>query len=470
MQLFAKKIIRGGFVVADNEELLADIYISGERISHILPADTEIPTDFSDAEVLDATGLVVLPGGVDAHTHFDLDIGIARSSDDFFTGTVAAACGGTTTIIDHMAFGNKGTLPSKQLATYHELAKDKAVIDYSFHGVVQNASAEVLSDLENLKKEGITSIKGYMTYDYRLTEEDLTILLRKTKELGMIFCVHAENHLTLTQLREQFIKEGKTSPIYHPKSRPSTCEADAVKCVCDIAKQVGDAPLYIVHLSSARGTFELKKALAAGQKNLMGETCPQYLFLDDSLYEKEDALKYVMSPPLRTPDDSSFLWEALKKHEIETIGTDHCSFFYSEKQKLSCGDFTKSPNGAPGVESRMMLLFTEAQNGSISLRQAVNWCSTNPAKIFGLYPKKGTIKEGSDADIVLFDPSKHTNLQKEMLHENCDYTPYENIPLKGIPVLTLSRGEIVSKDGTSLAQKGRGKFLKRAEYSASKHV
>lgn len=475
-------LIRGAFTVTETAEINADIYIEDGKIRRIVPSSPcSSADDLAGAEpfgggagqdwmVIDASRFVALPGGVDPHTHFDLDVGIARASDDFYSGTLAAACGGTTTIIDHMAFGKKGCLPTDQLDVYHGLADGKAVIDYGFHGVIQSADEVVLEDLALLKSRGVSSVKGYLTYDYKLGDADVLKILRRMRELGMLFCVHAENHDIIAYLRASFAAEGKTAARYHPQSRPAECEAEAVYRACRIACLAGDAPLYIVHLSSAAGFAAFDASLKTGQKNLFAETCPQYLFLDDSCYAEKTAdgadagLKYVMSPPLRSKADVPVLWQALKDGIVSTIGTDHCPFYLSEKQRISGGDFIKSPNGAPGVEARLPLLFGEAQKGNISLRQLTDWCCTNPAKIFGLYPQKGIIREGSDADIVLFDPAKKAVLTKSMLHENCDYTPYEGLELNGLPVMTISRGEVIVRDGTpcKTAKAGRGRFLARA--------
>lgn len=444
-------LLKNARVVSGQGTFMGDLRTKGEKfaeLGHSLsPRNGE--------KTINAGGKLVLPGGVDAHTHFDLDIGFARATDDFYTGTVAAACGGTTTIIDHMAFGRKGFAISEQLENYHRLADGKAVIDYSFHGVLDHVDGDILAEVEQLAKNGITSHKFYLTYDGKITDAEASAL-------GILLTVHPENDSIVNFLRRELSESGKTQPVYHAKSRPEECEAEAINRMILFARMAGDAPLYIVHLTSELGLDFIKLARARGQKNLFAETCPQYLLLDESKYLEPDGLKYLMSPPLRQKNDNAALWYGLKNSDIDTVATDHCPFFYGKEKQMGKGDFTKTPNGAPWVETRLMLMYSEGvAKGRITVERMAELCSTKPAKLFGLYPKKGMIAVGSEADFVMLDTERTVTLTKSMLHENCDYTPYEGFEIKGLPVLTVSRGEIVAANGSFIGKKGAGHFLKR---------
>ena len=451
-------LVKGGFVVTENTEETCDILCSGEKIKQI-GKDLSAP----DAETINAVGMIVIPGGVDVHTHFCLDTGTAVVSDDFYTGTLAAAWGGTTTIVDHPAFGPAGCSLDHQIKKYHELAKGQAVIDYGFHGVVQYVDKDVLSMMETLVENGITSYKVYTTYSYMLSDDDLFRILERAGELKALIAVHPENDGVINHLKEKFRSEGKLSPHYHPLSRPAVCEAEAVNRLILLAKMAKDAPLYFVHLTNDLALDFIINARERGQKNIYAETCPQYLFLDESLYNLpgDEGLKYIMCPPLRTAADREALWQGLKA-DIDTVGTDHCPFFFETQKIMGKDDFIKCPSGVPGVEERIPLLYSEGvAKKRISLRRFAELCCSTPAKLFGLYPQKGVIKEGSDADIVIIDPEKRVTLGLSNLHANVDYTAYEGFELKGYPVCTISRGEVIIQDGTASARQGRGKFVKR---------
>lgn len=451
-------LLKNARIVAEQETFLGDLRTDGEVFSELgcdlLPVKGE--------EVVDASGKIILPGGVDAHTHMDLDVGIARATDDFKTGTIAAACGGTTTIIDHMAFGKKGFTISSQLKHYHKLADGKAVVDYGFHGVLDHVDDEILAEIERLSKEGVTSHKFYLTYDGKISDAEVFPLMRKAAELGVILAVHPENDGVVSYLRQDYSRSGKTAPIYHAKSRPAECEAEAIGRMLLFAHMAGDAPLYIVHLTNALGLEFIKSARQRGQKMVFAETCPQYLLLDESRYLEPDGLKYIMSPPLRKKEDNDALWRGIANGDIQTVATDHCPFFYNKEKQMGKDDFTKTPNGAPGVEARLALMYSEGvAKGKITLERMAELCSTAPARLFGLYPKKGAIKVGGDADFVVLDPNKTLTLEKRRLHENCDYTLYEGMEITGWPVMTVSRGEIVARDGEFVGKNGRGHYLKR---------
>lgn len=449
-------VIKNGTIVKSENTFIGDIYIEGEKIKEIGPN-----LNIKDAEVIDAEGKYVIPGGIDAHTHFNLHAGAYTASDDFYTGTVAAAFGGTTTIIDHMGFGPKECSLKHQLDVYHGYADGKAVIDYGFHGVFQRVNEDILNEIKDMTELGITSLKIYLTYDFRLNDDEVYRVFKKMKELGALPAVHSENHEIITYLRNYYKKSGLVSPIYHAKSRPSECEAEAVSRMINIAS-LADSPLYIVHLSTEKGLKYIKMAREEGQK-VYAETCPQYLVLDETKYLNEGA-KYIMSPPLRKKEDNKALWIGLKDGSISTVATDHCPFFYKTEKEPAESDFTKCPNGAPGVEERIPIIFSEGvMKGRISLNKFVEVTSTNPAKLFGIYPKKGEIAVGSDADITVIDPGKEVTLSKNILHENVDYTPYEGIRLTGYPIITIVRGKVLVKNSQFFGEKGYGKYLKRSK-------
>ncbi len=458
-----KKLIKNGMIATETEIFRGDILIDGEKIIGI---GSDI--DASGAEIIDASGKYVLPGAVDVHTHMDLDVGMARAIDDFYDGTVAAACGGTTTIVDHMAFGPKDCSLWHQVNEYHRLADGNAVVDYGFHGVIQHpVTADRLGELAEIKeKEGISSFKVYMTYDFGLTDDELFNVLRAAKDAGIVITVHCENHGILTQLRKEFIEEGHGEAKYHPLSRPPRCEAEAVNRMIHLAAVAGDAPLYIVHLSSAEGLHEVLRARAERRPNLGVETCTQYLILTDREYEDPvEGLKAIMSPPLRKDQDREELWQALADGTIDTVATDHCPFHFREgkaEKQYGKDDFTKCPNGAPGVQERLMLLFSEGfMKGRISLPQVVKYSSSNPCRMFGLYPQKGSFEPGTDADIVIIDPEKKTLINKEYIRGASDYSCYEGMELEGRIDNVFLRGEEIVRDGDFLGKRGDGKYLRR---------
>ncbi len=461
-----KKIIKNGIIATDTEVFNGDILIEDEKIAAV-GKDMEV----GDAEVIDASGCYILPGAVDVHTHMDLDVGFARAIDDFYDGTVAAACGGTTTIVDHMAFGPKDCSLWHQVKEYHKLADNNAVIDYGFHGVMQHpVTVERLNELAEIKeKEGISSFKIYMTYDYGLADDEIFNVLRAAKEAGIVITVHCENHGVLTQLRKEFVEAGKTEAKYHPLSRPPRVEAEAVNRMIHLAALAGDAPLYIVHLSSAEGLHEVQRARAEHRPNLGVETCIQYLILTDKEYEDpEEGLKAIMSPPLRKDQDREELWQALADGGlIDTVATDHCPFHYkagkAEKQ-YGKDDFTKCPNGAPGVQERLMLLFSEGfMKGRISLPQVVRYASAGPCRMFGMYPQKGSLEPGTDADIVIIDPAKTTKIDADYIRGASDYSCYEGMELEGQIERVFLRGNEIVRGGEFLGSKGDGRYLRRGD-------
>lgn len=454
-----RTLVKNGRIYTSSDCFNGDIYIRDGKIEEV---GSDIKRDCD--QLVDAKGRIIIPGGVDVHTHFNLHAGSFTANDDFYTGTMAAACGGTTSIVDHMGFGPKGCSLKHQVDVYHGYAGGKAVIDYGFHGVIQYVDDNILAEIEDMVyKEGISSFKIYMTYDYKVNDPDALRVLKKLKELNGVMAVHAENDGIINYLRPEFIREGKTSPIYHALSRPEECEGEAVNRMIYINSLAGGGPLYIVHLSTKMGLNHIMDAKNAGQ-HVLAETCPQYLLLDEEKYNEPEpnGLKYIMSPPLRKKHNQDELWRGLRDGFIQVVATDHCPFSYSLDKQAGKDDFTKCPNGAPGVEERIPLMFSEGvMKGRISMNKFVEVCCTNPAKIFGMYPEKGTIAPGSDGDIVIIDPNLEVGLTSGMLHSNVDYSAYEGIRLKGYPLLTLSRGEVIARDGEFIGLKGRGRFIKR---------
>lgn len=452
-------LIKNGRIYTSSDSFEADIYIEDGKIAEI---GTGLKKDCDS--LIDAGGKIVIPGGIDVHTHFNLHAGNFTANDDFYTGTVAAACGGTTTIVDHMGFGPKGCGLRHQMDVYHGYADGNAVVDYGFHGVIQHVDDGILGEMkEMIEQDGIPSFKIYLTYDFKVSDPDAFRVLKRLKELGGMTTVHAENDGMVNYFRSLFVNMGKTSPIYHALSRPDECEGEAVSRMIYMAALAGDAPLYIVHLSTEMGLSHIVNARTEGQ-NVFAEVCPQYLLLDEERYDEpfSGGLKYIMSPPLRKKHNQEALWRGLGQGYIQVVATDHCPFSFKEDKQYGKDDFTKCPNGAPGVEERLPLMFSEGvMKNRININKFVEVCCTNPAKIFGLYPEKGTIVPGSDGDLVIIDPDREVTLTHDMLHANVDYSAYEGFKLKGYPVMTLSRGEVISRNGEFLGQKGRGRFIKR---------
>lgn len=457
-----KTIIRHGTIVSPSETYEADILIDGGKIACI---GRDLPAD--GAEEIEAGGKYVIPGGVDVHTHMDLQAGSSRAVDDFYDGTVAAACGGTTSIVDHMAFGPAGCSLHHQLEEYHRLADGKAVIDYGFHGVAQHLNGEILEELAGMMADGVPSVKVYMTYDFKMNDAEIFQILRRMKELGGVTAFHCENHEIVEYWRRTYRENGDTQPIYHAKSRPNLAEAEAVARVLNLARLAGDAPVYIVHLSCKESLEAVRDARRKGQKNIFVETCPQYLTLTEEKYLEPDGLKYIMSPPLRTAEDCDRLWEGLACGDIQVVGTDHCPFNYHKEKQLGKDDFTKCPNGAPGVEERICLLFSEGvMKDRITVNRFVETMCTNPARIYGLYPQKGILQPGSDGDLVILDPNRSWVITHDRMHSAVDYTAYEGVEVRGGIDLVMQRGLVVAKDGRFTGQKGAGQFIRRKPLAA----
>lgn len=457
-----KKIIKNGTVVTATDTFSADISIENGIITNIGMNLSDV-----DAEIIDAAGRYVLPGGIDPHTHLDMPFGGTVTRDDFETGTRAAAFGGTTTIID-FCLTKKGETLSSALTEWHRKSKEKAVIDYGFHLQIVEMTENVLNELpEMVEKEGITSFKVFMAYKNQFQADDETLFrtLVAAKELEALVMVHAENGDVIDYLVKKAIADGNTSPIYHALTRPPEVEGEATGRAATLTG-LADSQLYVVHVSCEEAARKIVEARSKGI-NIWGETCPQYLVLDQTYLEKPnfEGAKYVWSPPLREKWNQDALWTALKTGQLQTIGSDQCSFDFVGQKDLGKEDFSKIPNGGPLIEDRVSLLFSEGvAKGRISLNQFVEITSTAAAKLFGLYPKKGTIAVGSDADIVIFDPTVERTISAKDHHMAVDYNPFEGMQVTGEPVSVLSRGEFVIRDHQFVGKPGSGEFIKRAKF------
>jgi dihydropyrimidinase len=453
--------IKNGTVVTASEIMEADVWVEGEKITAIgrnLPLKAD--------RVVDAKGCYVFPGGIDAHTHMELPFMGTEASDDFETGTLAGLYGGTTTIID-FAMQTQGDSLNSALSKWHEKARGKAVGDYAFHVAVTDFNENSKKEIEDLIfKQGVTSFKTFMAYKGALMIDDrqLVGLMREVKKHGGLVTTHAENGDLADMLISQHRAKGKLAPGYHALSRPPIVEAEATGRVADIAFE-GGHPLYIVHMTCEEALNRVRMATMRNQK-IHVETCIQYLLLDDSVYWADDfsGAKYVMSPPLRKKKDQEALWAAMRQNLVEVVATDHCPFCMSQKE-MGKNDFSKIPNGAPGIENRMELLFSEGVvKGRISLNKFVEVTSTNPARIFGLAPRKGSIAIGADADIVVFDPTARHTISAKTHHMRCDYNAYEGFEVTGKVRTTILRGTVAIDEGQAKIKRGFGQYLARKPY------
>jgi len=458
-------LIKNGRVITAVDDYLADIFIEKETVS-VIGKKLEMQAD----TIIDASGKYVIPGGIDPHTHLDMPFGGTTSADDFESGTKAAAYGGTTTIID-FAIQKRGGSTLEGLDTWHKKAEGKTAIDYGFHMIVTDLGESREWELKKLADEGVTSYKLFMAYPGSLYADDGTLFraMRKAGENGTVVCMHAENGIVIDELVKIALKEGKTTPKYHGLTRDTRMEAEAVHRAIAIA-EVAKSPVYIVHLSSSDALDEITLARDRGIQ-AFSETCPQYLFLDSSYYEKEgfEGAKYVMSPPLREKWNQDKLWRGIQSGDIQAISTDHCPFYFKGQKELGINDFTKIPNGAPGIENRMSLVFNGGVvENRISLNKFVELTSTAAAKLFGLFPQKGTIAVGSDADIVIFDPKRKETISVNNTcthHMKVDYNTFEGFKVQGISETVISRGKIVVNNCEYTGKKGDGKFIKRGLFT-----
>jgi dihydropyrimidinase len=451
-------LIKNGTIVTAADTYRGDVFIDGERISTI-GTSLRMPAD----RVIDAAGKYVMPGGIDVHTHLDMPFGGTTSADDFESGTIAAAHGGTTSIVD-FAIQYKGERLHTAWENWARRAEGKAVIDYGFHMIITDLNDEIEREMDALVGEGITSFKLFMAYRGVLMLDDGSIFraLLRTGQNGGTICMHAENGDVIDVLVRRALAAGHTAPMYHALTRPPLAEAEAThRAIC--LAEMADVPIYIVHLSAAEA---LEKVVEARDRGVpaYAETCPQYLFLSHDNYKEPgfDGAKYVMSPPLREKAGQPRLWRALAANDLQAISTDHCPFCMKEQKELGLGDFSKIPNGAPGIETRMSLVHDGGVGaGHISINRFVELTSTSPARIFGLYPRKGSIAPGADADIVVFDPERRVTLSAKTLHMKVDYNPYEGREVVGAADVVLSRGQVVVENGRFVGRKGAGSFIKR---------
>ncbi len=450
-----KTVVRGGELVTASASCRRDILIEGGRIAAV-----GLGLNTVGAQVIEAQGCLVFPGFIDAHTHFDLEVGGTVTADDFRTGTKAALAGGTTTVIDFATQAKGGSL-AQALDRWQEKAAGLSACDYAFHLAITDWNQETAKEVKEMARAGVTSYKVYLAYDdLRLRDGQVWQVLGRVKEVGGIVGAHCENGDVVDELVREHLSQRETEPRFHPLSRPELAEAEAVSRFTCLAQMAG-TPAYIVHLSSAAG---LAAALAARERGaeVYLETCPQYLFLDDALYDLPgfEGAKYVCSPPLRGQASQAALWAALAAGRLDTVATDHCSFNYRGQKELGRADFSKIPNGLPGVEHRPTLLYTAVANGTISANRFVALLAENPARLFGLYPQKGTIAPGSDADLVLWDPEARDTIRAKNQEQNVDYTPYEGFKTRGGPRAVLLGGELAFSDGRLLLG-NRGRYLPR---------
>lgn len=454
-------VVKGGILVLGDGVFPADVGIVGEKVAAL---GQSLPGE----RVIDATDCLVLPGGVDAHTHLGLSLGPGLdTSDDFESGTIAAACGGTTTVINYAEQCGYDSL-LMAFEAWRAKAEGRAAVDYSFHMLINDPRPAILEEMAALVALGVTSFKALLAYKgiVMLDDAQLFRVLRRAGELGALVNVHAENGHLIDELIAAHRASGHTAPRYHALTRPEIAEVEATARALALA-EAADAPVFIVHMTCARAVDALRRAQARGQR-AFGETCPQYLLLDDRVYESADfdtAAGYVLSPPLRAKDNQGALWAALAAGTIQTVGTDHCPFTRAQKRRGQ-DDFTLIPNGLPGVETRLPLLYHHGvSQGRLSLSQWVRVTATNPARLFGLYPRKGTLVPGSDADVVIFDPTRRMILDAACLHTNTDYSPYAGWTVEGWPRHVLQRGHLIVQDGQFVGSAGAGEFIPRRPFT-----
>ncbi|HEY0187974.1 MAG TPA: dihydropyrimidinase [Cellulomonas sp.] len=463
----SRVLVRGGTVVTAADTVLAEVLIDGETVLGVVSPGSQTAIDFARGadRVIEAAGCYVVPGGIDAHTHFE-SVGQPEAPvlDTFETGTIASAYGGTTTVIDFAGpRPDGGQRLQDAVAWYHDKASASCAVDYAFHVMVQDVDDQTPLDMDELVREGVTSFKMFTAYAGRSYSPDDRILrmLQQSTRNGGLIMMHAENGFAIELLRDQAVERGDVDPVWHSLTRPPILEAEAVHRVAALAEVAG-APLYVVHVSSGEAVNELARARDRGT-TVFAETCPQYLFLDlDDLREPGfGGAKYVCSPPLRAAEQQNGLWRGLANHDLHTVATDHCPFCWAQKE-IGRGDFRSIPNGIPGVEHRVEQMYEGAVlGGRLSLNRWVDVCSTAPARLFGMYPRKGTIAPGADADIVVFDPQAPHVISAATHHMNVDYSAYEGQLLHGKVRTVLVRGSVVVEDDAFVGRSGYGRFVRR---------
>jgi dihydropyrimidinase len=457
-------VIRQGTVVTATDTYVSDIGVMAGRIAAIAE---RLPVQ-NAGKVMEAAGLLVMPGGIDVHTHLDMPFGGTNSADDFESGTIAAAYGGTTTLID-FAIQQKGQSLRQAFETWMQKADRKAAIDYAFHCIITDLGDAQLEEMGTLIGEGVSSFKLFMAYPGVLMVDDATIFRAMTQaaKYGGLICMHAENGGAIDVIVRQALADGKKAPKYHALTRPTTAEGEATSRAIALAEMAG-APVYIVHLSCNEALEKVREARDRGLP-AYAETCPQYLYLSlEEHMEKPgfESAKYVFTPPLREKWNQEKLWLGLKHDTLQVVSTDHCPFCFKEQKELGKDDFTKIPNGGPGIEHRLSLVYTGGVHGGrFSPNRFVQLVATAPAKLFGLFPRKGTIAVGSDADLVLFDANAEQVISAATHHMRVDYSMFEGIRVKGLPKSVLSRGRAIVENGKFVGKAGTGEFIKRQRYA-----
>ncbi|WP_338673971.1 dihydropyrimidinase [Streptomyces sp. SCSIO 30461] len=458
-----RTLIRGGLVITAAEETHADVLIEDGRIAALATTGSGAAESWTAERTIDAGGKYVIPGGVDAHTHMELPFGGTFASDTFETGTRAAAWGGTTTIVD-FAVQSVGQGLREGLDAWYAKADGNCAIDYGFHMILADVDESSLKEMDLLVEEGVTSFKLFMAYPGVFYSDDGQILraMQRGTANGGLIMMHAENGIAIDVLVEQALARGETDPRYHGEVRKVLLEAEATHRAIQLARVAG-APLYVVHVSAEEAVAEIAQARGKGL-NVFGETCPQYLFLStDNLAEPDfEGAKYVCSTPLRPKEHQAALWRGLRTNDLQVVSTDHCPFCFTGQKELGRGDFSKIPNGLPGVENRMDLLHQAVVDGHMSRRRWIEVACATPARMFGLYPKKGTIAPGADADVVIYDPTATQVISAETHHMNVDYSAYEGKRVTGQVETVLSRGETVIDRREFTGRAGHGVYVPRS--------
>ena len=456
-------LIKGGRIVTASDDYLGDIFIDNGTVS-LIGESLDVVAD----KVIDATGKYVIPGAIDPHTHIELPFGGTVTCDDFTSGTVSAAFGGTTTLVD-FCFQFPGQTFSEALAVWHEkIERCKPVIDVGFHMAITDLKeGGTLEDLAKVPDEGVTSYKLFMAYKGAVMVDDETLFktMEVARDSGSLVMVHAENGDAIDVLVKRALAEGKTEPKWHAATRPPLTEGEATNRAIQLAR-VADAPLYVVHVSCKESIEPIARARQAGWK-AWGETCPQYLFIDETALDQpfSEGAKYIYTPPPRPKEHQEHLWHALESDVLSIVSTDHCPFRIKDQKTLGEGDFSKIPNGGPGIENRLHLLHHFGVNaGRFSLNRLVELTSTNVAKFFGMYPRKGTIAVGSDADIVVWDPEKRLTISAATHHSNVDYNLFEGTEVVGAPEVVLVRGQVIVENDELVGKPGDGQFIRRARF------
>lgn len=454
-------IIKNGRIVTVGEEYIADIGISNGKVAAIADGLT------GGEKEIDAAGKYVFPGAIDIHTHLDAPLHGSHTLDDWYQGTYTAAYGGVTCVVDYPN-QKVGESLRETIARVVKEAENKAVVDYSCSPVIIDRTEEVYAELPKLIEEGFPTYKVFMAYDFKVNDSELTRLLDVIGNNGGLLGVHCENDLAIEYMAKKMVSEGKVEPKYHPISRPPVTEEEATGRAIRTAKMVG-APILIVHVSAKGALKEIADAKNRGE-SVYAETCPHFLILDEAVYDQpiEEAAKYVVTPPIRTEEHREALWSAIKAGTVSLVSSDHCAFSIDEKLRLGgAGAFNTIPHGAPGIETRVPLLFSEGvMKGRITANKFVELVSTNPAKLAGLYPQKGTIAVGSDADILIMDAANEYTVSVNSLKGVADFTPFEGYKVKGWPQTVISRGNVVIDNAELVAKPGTGKLVKRNKFKA----